>query len=164
MIVRAQRWAAVLTAAAAAIAVAGLGALMTDVGTWYVQLRQPPWKPPDWMFGPAWTLIFSLTAAAGVLAWESAPTRSARVWLIGAFALNGLLNVLWSLLFFRLRRPDWALFEVGLLWLSIVLLIALAGRHTRRAGWLLLPYLVWVSFAAALNIAIVRLNGPFGAP
>jgi tryptophan-rich sensory protein len=86
------------------------------------------------------------------------------VWLIGAFALNGLLNVLWSLLFFRLRRPDWALFEVGLLWLSIVLLIALAGRHARRAGWLLLPYLVWVSFAAALNIAIVRLNGPFGAP
>ena len=161
---RRQRWAAVAIAAAAAFAVAGLGALMTDLGPWYGQLVQPAWKPPDWLFGPAWTVIFALTAAAGVLAWEAAPTSATREWLIGAFALNGFLNVLWSLLFFRLRRPDWALAEVGLLWLSIVLLIALAGRQSRRAGWMLAPYLLWVSFAAALNWAVVRLNGPFGGP
>jgi benzodiazapine receptor len=164
MTVRRQRWAAVLTAAAAAFAVAGLGALMTDLGPWYGQLRQPSWKPPDWLFGPAWTTIFALTAAAGVLAWEGARDRAAREWLLGAFALNGFLNVSWSLLFFRLRRPDWALAEVGFLWLSIVLLIVVAGQHSRAARWLLLPYLLWVAFAAALNLAVVRLNAPFAGP
>lgn len=158
---RSRRWAAVLVAAGAAFALAGLGALMTDLGTWYEQLKQPSWKPPDWLFGPVWTTVFALTAAAGVLAWERATTHSARLWLIGAFVLNGALNVLWSLLFFRLRRPDWALAEVAFLWLSIALLIVVAGRHARLARWLLLPYLLWVSFAAVLNLALVRLNAPF---
>jgi tryptophan-rich sensory protein len=161
---RRQRWATVLVAALAAIAVAGAGAQLTDVGPWYAQLRQPPWKPSDWLFGPVWTAIFALTAAAGVLAWEAALGRGARRWLVGAFALNGLLNMSWSLLFFRLRRPDWALIEVAFLWLSIVLLIVLCAAQSRRAGWLLLPYLAWVTFAAVLNFAVVRLNGPFGRP
>jgi tryptophan-rich sensory protein len=156
------RSATVLIAALAAIGVAGLGALMTELGPWYAQLRQPSWKPPDWLFGPAWTVIFVLTAVAGVLAWEAAPGGGPRLWLAGAFALNGVLNVLWSLLFFRLRRPDWALIEVVFLWLSIVALVVLGGRQARSAGWLLLPYLAWVTFAAALNLAVVRLNGPFG--
>jgi tryptophan-rich sensory protein len=72
-----------------------------------------------------------------------------------------VLNVLWSWLFFRARRPDWALAEVGLLWLSIVLLIVLAARASTSAAWLLAPYLLWVAFAAALNLAVVRLNAPF---
>jgi tryptophan-rich sensory protein len=156
------RSATVLIAALAAIAVAGLGALMTELGPWYAQLRQPSWKPPDWLFGPAWTVIFALTAVAGVLAWEAAPSGGPRHWLAGAFVLNGFLNVLWSLLFFRLRRPDWALIEVVFLWLSIVALIVLGGRQASSAAWLLLPYLAWVTFAAALNLAVVRLNGPFG--
>jgi tryptophan-rich sensory protein len=71
------------------------------------------------------------------------------------------LNVLWSLLFFRLRRPDWALVEVGFLWLSILALMIVLFRYSRLAGLLLLPYLVWVGFAGALNFAVVRLNGPF---
>ncbi|MGE0673386.1 MAG: TspO/MBR family protein, partial [Methylibium sp.] len=112
----------VLIAAAAALAVAGLGGLMTDLGPWYQRLVQPPWKPPDWLFGPAWTAIFALAAMAGVIAWRRAPRRTDREWMLALFALNGFLNVLWSLLFFRLHRPDWALFEVLLLWLSILLL------------------------------------------
>ncbi len=80
------------------------------------------------------------------------------------FALNGFVNVFWSLLFFRLRRPDWALAEVGFLWLSILVLIVYLGRIHRTSGWLLAPYLAWVSFAATLNVAVVRLNGPFGGP
>ena len=151
----------VLLAAAAASLVAGLGALMTDLGPWYRQLVQPAWKPPDWLFGPAWTLIFALTAGAGVTAWRSAPDRASREWLLALFAINGFLNVLWSLLYFRLRRPDWALFEVGFLWMSVLLLIVVLGRYSRRAGVMLLPYLVWIAFAGALNWATVRLNGPF---
>lgn len=151
----------ILTAAAAAIAVAGLGGLVTDIGPWYQSLLQPPWKPPDWLFGPAWTLIFGLSAAAGVIAWREAPGRASRQLMLALFAFNAFLNVLWSLLFFRLRRPDWALMEVGLLWLSVLLLMVVLGRFSRRASYLLTPYLVWIGFAGALNWATVRLNAPF---
>ncbi len=154
-------WRPVAFAAGAAIAVAGLGGLMTDIGPWYLGLKQPAWKPPDWAFGPAWTIIFALAAASGVAAWRSAPSQASREWLLGLFALNGFLNVLWSLLYFRLQRPDWALMEVGLLWLSVLLLMAVTRRYSRKASLLLAPYLVWIAFAAALNAATVRLNGPF---
>jgi tryptophan-rich sensory protein len=159
---RASRWPPIVVAALAATTVAMLGGLMTELGTWYYGLRQPAWKPPDWLFGPAWTTIFALTAVAGIQAWRDAPDRRARDWLLALFALNGFLNVFWSLLFFRLRRPDWALIEVGLLWLSIVLLIGVLARWSRPAAWLLAPYLAWVTFAAALNAEVVRLNAPFG--
>lgn len=154
-------WQPVLVAAGAAVAVAGLGGLMTDIGPWYLSLKQPEWKPPDWAFGPAWTIIFALAAASGVAAWRSAPSQASREWLLGLFALNGFLNVLWSLLYFRLQRPDWALMEVGLLWLSVLLLMGVTWRYSRKASLLLVPYLVWIAFAAALNAATVQLNGPF---
>lgn len=151
----------VLVAAAAAMAVAGLGALTTDLGAWYQSLVQPSWKPPDWLFGPAWTTIFALAAAAGVIAWREAPGKSQREWMLALFALNGFLNVFWSLLYFRLRRPDWALLEVGFLWLSVLVLIVVLGRYSRRAGALLLPYLLWIMFAGALNWSTVQRNAPF---
>jgi len=157
-----RRWKAALAGAGAALAVAVIGALMTDLGPWYASLRQPAWKPSDALFGPAWTLIFALAALAGVRAWLHAPDRSARDLIVIAFLANGFLNVLWSLLFFRLQRPDWALFEVVFLWLSIALLIVVVRRHSRLSAWLLVPYLIWVSFAAALNWAVVELNRPFG--
>ncbi len=150
-------------AALGALCVAILGGLATDLGEWYRALAKPAWNPPDWLFGPAWTLIYALTALAGVEAWQVAAPAQRRMLGI-LFAINGALNVLWSLLFFRLRRPDWALVEVALLWLSIVSLIVYCGPLRRRTIGLLLPYLLWVSFAAALNASIVDLNGPFGGP
>lgn len=149
-----------LVAAAAVTGVAGLGALGTDIGPWYQGLRQPPWKPPDAWFGPAWTLIFTLIGVAGGRAWLRATNRTERHRLLWAFGLNGALNVLWSWLFFRWRRPDWALAEVALFWLSIAGLIFLVRRTDPVAALLLLPYLLWVTFAAALNFAVVQLN-PF---
>ncbi|MBI1186166.1 MAG: tryptophan-rich sensory protein [Alphaproteobacteria bacterium] len=156
------RWRPVAIAAGAAAFVAVLGATITDLGPWYQALRTPAWKPPDAAFGMIWTTVFALTAASGVIAWRAAPKGAAREWLIGLFALNGFLNVAWSLLFFRLQRPDWALIEVGFLWASIVALIIATSAHARLAGVLLTPYLVWVSLAAALNFDIVRMNPPFG--
>jgi translocator protein len=149
-------------AALAALAVAMLGMTMTDLGPWYRSLEQPAWAPADPVYGAAWTLIFALAAASAVLAWRAAPDRRAVETLIGLFALNGFLNVMWSLLFFRLRRPDWALGEVVVLWLSIVLLMLVTGRYSKAAAWLLLPYLLWVTVAGLLNWEIVRLNGAFG--
>lgn len=151
----------ILVAAFAALLVAGLGSTVTDLGPWYRGLAKPDWQPPDWLFGPAWTLIFALAALSAATAWRDAPSREAREWVVLLFAVNGFLNVLWSLLFFRLQRPDWALVEVALLWISILLLIIYLARFS-RSGRLLWPYLAWVGFAAALNWRIVQLNGPFG--
>ena len=153
-----SRWLAIGTAAAAAIAVAGLGASVTDLGPWYQGLKQPAWKPPDVLFGPAWTIIYALIAIAGVVAWERAQDRATREWVIGLFALNGFLNILWSVLFFRVKRPDGALVEVVVFWLSIVLMIFYCRRFAPRASLLLLPYLAWVTFAGLLNWAVVALN------
>jgi benzodiazapine receptor len=152
----------ILIAALAALGVGALGAQLTELGPWYRGLLQPSFKPPDIWFGPAWTLIFVLAASAGVTAWKSAPDSASRRWLIGLFVLNAGLNSLWSLLFFKLQRPDWALIEVAFLWLSIAALIAATQSYSRKAAALLLPYLLWVSFASAINYATVQLNGPFG--
>jgi len=154
-------WKPVLVAAAAAIGVAVLGGTLTDTGPWYQELRKPAWQPPDWLFGPAWTVIFALATASAVYAWRGAENRADRDWVIGLFTLYGFLNVLWSLLFFALRRPDWALVEVALLWLSILMPIVLFWRFARPASLCLFPYLMWVSFAAILNLTVVRLNAPF---
>ena len=99
-----QRFRPIAVAALAAIFVAVMGATITDLGPWYQQLTKPSWQPPDWLFGPAWTLIFALAALSAVEAWRSA-SGSSRGLLVGLFCLNGFLNVLWSLLFFRLQRP-----------------------------------------------------------
>jgi len=154
-------WKPVALAAAAASLVAFLGATITDLGPWYQALHRPPWQPPDWLFGPVWTLIFGLTAVSGLLGWQRAPTSAQGEWLIGLFALNGFLNILWTILFFRFEHPDWALAEVGLLWLSILAPMLFLARFSKLSSWLLVPYLIWVSFAATLNWTIVRLNGPF---
>jgi tryptophan-rich sensory protein len=152
-----------VVAGLSAMAVAAIGGTMTDLGPWYRALRKPSWEPPDAAFGAIWTVIFALAAASGVIAWRRTASRASREWLIGLFALNGFCNIFWSLLFFRLHRPDWGLYEVSALWLSIAVLILFLARLSRPAAALLLPYLAWVSIAAALNYEVVRLNAPFGA-
>ena len=155
-------WRPVVVAAAAAILLAVLGGAITDLGPWYASLNKPDWQPPGPVFGIVWTTIYSLTAIAAMIAWLRVPKGPEREWLIGLFSINGFLNILWSLLFFRLQRPDWSLVEVCFLWLSIVSLIIFTARHSRLAGVLLTPYLIWVSLASVLNFDVVRLNGPFG--
>ena len=160
---RSRRWKPVLIAAGAAMFVAALGGVTTDLGPWYQNLRQPAWKPPDWAFGPIWTTIFALAAAAGVIGWRRAPTRSSRESMLALFAFNGFLNVFWSLLYFRLHRPDWSLIEVPFLWGSVLALVLGLRHFAKTAAWLLVPYLAWVAVAALLNWETVRLNGPFGS-
>lgn len=138
--------------------VALAGAALTELGPWYYGLRQPSWKPPDWLFGPAWTVIFALAAVAGAEAYERAATPAAQNWVIALSVLNGALNMAWSLLFFKLKRPAWALAEIAPFWLSILALALALGAVSLRAGLFLVPYLIWVAFAAGLNYAIVRMN------
>jgi len=154
---------AIAGAAAWMVGLGAMGIVATDLTPWYYGLRKPEWKPSDTLFGPVWSTIFLLSAIAFVLAWSS-PTAdgAARSRLLAVYAVNAVLNVLWSWLFFRMRRPDWALLEVVPLWLSIVAMIWALAPLSRVGALLLLPYLLWVSFATVLNRAIVRLNGPFG--
>lgn len=155
-----RRYAApIAVAALVALLVALLGALASPVDTrWYAELSKPAWQPPGWLFGPAWTLIYALAAIAAVYAWWGATDRGARVRVVGLFGVNAVFNLLWSVLFFTLQQPAWALAEVVLLWLSIVALIVGLRSCSRAASALLVPYLLWVTFAAALNAEIVRLN------
>lgn len=137
---------------------------MTAIGPWYRALDKSSLTPPDWAFGPAWTIIYALAAIAAVLGWRAAKTNKTRAWLISLFFINAVLNVAWSFFFFRLMRPDVALAEVATLWFSVLALIVFLWPHRKAAAAVLTPYLAWVSFAAYLNYKIVMLNPPFGGP
>lgn len=143
-------------------AVSVIGQQLTDLGPWYRALNQPEWKPPDWAFGVIWSSVFLLIVIAGVMAWRKAKHPAQRVQIVALFAVNSMLHVLWSMLFFTLKRPDWALVELVFLWLSIAAIIWTFWKISRLASLILLPYITWVTIAGFLNYANVQLNGPFG--
>ncbi|WP_284946454.1 TspO/MBR family protein [Acidisoma cladoniae] len=151
----------IIIAAVATICVLGAGGALTEIGPWYHSLRSPPWRPPNWAFGPVWSTIGVLTCASAVIIWRASATDEEKVVVIGLFAVNAGFNILWSLFFFKLRRPDWALIEVAFLWMSILALMLDFYPRSPLAAVLLVPYIVWVSIAALLNRAMVRLNAPF---
>jgi tryptophan-rich sensory protein len=142
-----------------AVALLAAGGLATPIGSWYRDLRKPPWQPPNWLFGPAWTVILGLAAWSAAIAWQAAP--GAHDAIIVLFATNALFHFLWSPLFFALRRPDWSLGEVVFLWGSLVALLVGLWPLSHFAALLIVPYFAWVTFAAFLNWTIVRLNRPF---
>ena len=152
----------IIVATITTLLVLGVGGRMTTVGAWYENLRKPSWNPPNWIFGPAWTVILGLAAWSGVLAWSHASSSLEQLLILVLFGINIVLHILWSPLFFNLKRPDWALIEVPFLWLSILVLMIGLARFSALAVYLLLPYLLWVTFAAFLNLTIVRMNRPFG--
>ena len=154
-------WEPIAVAGGGVMLLAIAGGLLTEIGPWYLAMRKPSWKPPDWMFGPVWTLIFVLEATSAVIGWDRAKTGEAGAALIAAYVANGLLNILWSLLFFKMHRPDLALREVGFLCLSVVVMMIVLANIAGAVWLLLVPYLLWGTFASYLNYTIVRLNGPF---
>lgn len=161
-------WTAIAVAAGWAIILGGAGGALTEIGQWYRNLRKPPWQPPDWLFGPAWTIILGLAGWSFYIGLTQAPSAEARTGVWALFIANFVLHFAWSPLFFKLKRPDWALAENVFLWLSVVGLMTVLPRVVGDsfAGWLNVPYFIWVSFAFVLNAKIVQLNRPFvtGAP
>lgn len=154
---------ALVVAAVISVIVSAVGAQLTVIGPWYNNLRFPSWKPPNWAFPVVWTTIFVLITLAAAIMWNSAETETMRRVIILAFAVNAVLNMAWSWFFFTLRRPDWALVEVVVFWVSIVVLIAVAVQVSMTAAVLLAPYLIWVTVASVLNWSVVRLNSPLPA-
>ena len=138
---------------------AAVGGLVTSqsVDGWYQQLARPSWTPPGWLFGPVWTLLYFLMGMAAWLVWRSGGWNATRG-ALGWYAVQLVLNVLWSGIFFGLEQPGLAAGEIVLLWLAIATTAAHFWRHSRWGAVLMLPYLGWTLFATALNFAIWRMN------
>jgi tryptophan-rich sensory protein len=126
-------------------------------GEWYAQLRKPSWNPPGWVFGPVWTALYTSMAVAVWMVWRRVQGRERRL-PCGLFLAQLALNALWTPLFFGLHRPDLALVNIVLLWFAIIATSAAFWRVHRLAALLLVPYLMWVSFATFLNFTLWRLN------
>ena len=149
-----------VVAVAIPLLVAGLSGFATAQGVrdWYPTLVKPSFNPPSWVFGPVWTLLYLMMGIAAFLVWQKGWESGAVKTALALFAIQLILNGLWSVLFFGMRSPGLAFAEILLLWISIGGTMVLFWRVAPVAGMLLLPYEAWVTFAAVLNGAIWILN------
>jgi translocator protein len=137
-----------------------LGALFTApaIETWYRELAKPDFTPPSWIFGPVWTILYLTLAIALTLVWNQVKKNSKAWWVLWLFLFHGILNGFWSILFFGLQSPELALINIILMLVTLVIFLFSVWKVDRRVLFLLIPYLFWISFATALNFAIVLLN------
>ncbi|WP_427926503.1 TspO/MBR family protein [Xanthomonas hortorum] len=125
--------------------------------SFYAELQRPAWAPPGWLFGPVWTVLYGMMAVSAWLVWRRGGWNSTHG-ALSLFVLQLGLNGLWSWLFFAWHMGAWAFVDIAALWLALVLTIVAFAKWQRVAAWLLVPYLLWVSFAAALNYSVWQLN------
>jgi tryptophan-rich sensory protein len=144
---------------AGCLAIGAVGGLATarSVGTWYQALAKPAFTPPDWLFGPVWTLLYVMIAVAGWRVWRVREAPGRRVALT-VYAVQLALNLAWSFVFFGARMIGGGLAEILLLLAAVAINVELFRRIDRVAAWLLVPYALWVAFASVLNFALWRLN------
>lgn len=141
-----------------------IGSLFTtsSIPSWYATLQRPALSPPNWVFGPVWTTLFVLMGVAFYLVWKKWTilpwSKREQRQALFVFSAQLVLNTLWSIIFFGLQSPGGALIEIVFLWLAIVVTMYTFAKVSKPAAWLLVPYLLWVSFASYLNYAIWSLN------
>jgi len=137
-----------------------IGSLFTAsaVSTWYVTLAKPVYNPPSWVFGPVWLLLYTMMGVSLYLVWQKRSKKKSHQFALTIFYVHLFLNALWSILFFGLKNPQAALYDIVLLWVLLLLTIILFYKISKPASYLLWPYLLWVSFAANLNYMIWILN------
>lgn len=137
-----------------------LGSMLTldSVKTWYTTINKPSFNPPNAVFGPVWTVLYILMGISFYLVWKKRKTAMGYSWAAGIYFLQLLLNLMWSFLFFYQHQIGFALIEIGLLLLTIIINAFLFFRIDKTAGWLFLPYILWVSFASYLTYSISLLN------
>ena len=152
-----QHWLVLVVLLIICFAVAGVGGLVTtpSIPNWYAGLAKPLWTPPDWVFGPVWSVLYLSMAVAAWLVWRQGDVAVPMM----LFGIQLVFNAAWSWLFFGLHSPGAAFIDIVLLWMAIVVTTATFWRRSMLAGVLFVPYLAWVSFAALLNFAIWRMNG-----
>jgi len=136
-----------------------IGSLFTtpNIETWYVFLEKPFFAPPNWLFAPAWITLYTLMGIAAFLVWRKRNLQGAKpaLWLYG---VQLALNALWSVIFFGLRNPELAFIAIVVLWILILVVTVKFFKIEKIAGYLFVPYLLWVAFAAVLNFAVWQLN------
>lgn len=139
---------------------AGIGGYFTaqSIPTWYAALEKPSFSPPNWVFGPVWTLLYLLMGISAYLVWERGLGARGVKKALGVFGLQLVLNALWSIAFFGMRSPIAGFAVIVALWATILFTILEFRKVDKMAWWLLAPYILWVSFAAFLNFSIVMLN------
>ncbi len=128
------------------------------IPSWYAGLVKPALNPPSWIFGPVWTALYAAMGIAAFLVWKNGWERKEVRMTLAVFGVQLFLNAIWSIIFFGLQNPGWALVDIVLLWFAIVWTIAVFYKISRPAAWLLVPYLLWTSFAVYLNYSIWALN------
>jgi len=140
--------------------VAFLGSVFTfsSIPTWYAQLNKPFFNPPNWIFGPVWTVLYFLMAVSLYIIWNKNLENKKQDKAIKIFIFQLTLNLLWSLVFFGLHQPLLGLITIIILWFSIFITIKYFYKLSKPSGYLLVPYILWVSFASVLNFAIVVVN------
>ena len=150
---------ALLAFVAACFGAALVGSTFTtpSVPEWYGSLVKPSFTPPNWLFGPVWSMLYLAMAIAGWLVWRR-QRESSTTLPLALFGGQLVLNVLWSILFFGLQATGIALVEILILWTAIFATLLSFWRISTIAGWLFVPYLTWVSFATIMNFEICRLN------
>lgn len=153
---RLRQLLALLCFLVAVLAVGAIGAFFTP-GAWYASLNKPTWNPPNWIFGPVWTALYIMIAVSGWLVWCCGAVAG-RSLALSVYCVQLVLNAAWSWLFFGLQRPDLAFIEIVMLWVAILLTVATFRRLSNLAAVLLIPYFLWVTFAAFLNWNLWRLN------
>lgn len=131
---------------------------MTGVESWYQTINKPSWNPPNWVFGPVWTTLYILMGIALFLVWKADTSAELKKIAISLFAVQLVLNFFWSFIFFYLQQPGWAVLELAIMWIFILLTIFAFAQVSKTAAWLLVPYISWVSFAGILNYTIWKLN------
>ena len=137
-----------------------IGSIFTTpaIPTWYANINKPTFRPPNWVFAPVWTTLFLLMGIALFLIWRKGLDKKENRIAFSVFIIQLILNTLWSILFFGLESPFAAFIEIIFLWVAILASIILFFRISRLAGALLIPYILWVTFASILNFSIWRLN------
>jgi len=149
----AKKWLTLIICFVIIIIVAFLGSLFTSKGTnsaWYQQIK-PSITPPNFVFPIAWAILFILIALSLFFAWTNAKNNKEKKMIGWFFGINFILNILWSFLFFSQRLLSWAFIEIIIMWLSIVAMIIFSRKTSKLAAWLLIPYLIWVTFASVLT-------------
>ncbi|KKT11448.1 MAG: Integral membrane protein [candidate division WWE3 bacterium GW2011_GWB2_43_22] len=139
---------------------AALGAYFTSpsINTWYASLNKPFFNPPNWVFGPVWTLLYILMAVALYLVWKKEAESREKLKAVILYTIQLTLNALWSVVFFGMREPTIALAEIVFLGIAVILTAQSFKKISVGASRLLIPYIIWIGFAAILNLSIVVLN------
>lgn len=137
-----------------------IGSIFTTpyIPTWYAGLIKPSFTPPGWLFGPAWTTLFALMGIALFLVYKKGLKRPNVKMAVYVFFIQLVLNIIWSIVFFGFQNPGFAFIEIVCLWLTILATILAFAKVSKPAAWLLIPYILWVSFASVLNYTIWVLN------